>query len=122
MESESHWQQNDYKGFCPSTDWDTVDFKKAPAIQELPVISAICKPYIKETVQVKDGYINVYGYAWSGGGQKIIRVDVSVDEGESWVVAKLEQDRTNPPRHWAWTLWSAKVPVKKGLRNVCLGI
>uniref|UniRef100_A0A4W6F3D2 sulfite oxidase n=1 Tax=Lates calcarifer TaxID=8187 RepID=A0A4W6F3D2_LATCA len=34
-ESSSHWQQNDYKGFSPGTDWDTVDFKSAPAIQEL---------------------------------------------------------------------------------------
>lgn len=44
VESNSHWQQNDYKGFNPSVDWDTVDFKKSPAIQELPVISAICFP------------------------------------------------------------------------------
>lgn len=44
LESDSHWQQNDYKGFNPSVDWDTVDFKKSPAIQELPVISAIYSP------------------------------------------------------------------------------
>ena len=43
-ESTSHWQQNDYKGFCPSVDWDTVDFTSSPAIQEQPVTSGICSP------------------------------------------------------------------------------
>lgn len=38
-ESDSHWQQNDYKGFSPSTDWNTVDFSKSPAIQSMPVTS-----------------------------------------------------------------------------------
>lgn len=60
-ESDSHWQQNDYKGFSPSTDWGTVDFTKSPAIQELPVISAICKPSAEQMVQVKDGCIFIQG-------------------------------------------------------------
>ncbi|XP_060525796.1 sulfite oxidase isoform X2 [Cylas formicarius] len=114
-ESRSHWQQNDYKGFSPSTDWDTVDFKKSPAIQELPVISAICKPCDGDTVEVERGHIAVKGYAWSGGGQKIVRVDVSADRGETWHVASLDvQDSAEPPRHWAWTLWSVRVPVVGG--------
>ncbi|XP_048784600.1 zinc finger protein Eos isoform X1 [Lagopus muta] len=29
-ESPSHWQQNDYKGFSPCVDWDTVDYRTAP--------------------------------------------------------------------------------------------
>ncbi|KAJ8984700.1 hypothetical protein NQ317_004959 [Molorchus minor] len=58
-ESDSHWQQNDYKGFAPCVDYDTVDFSKAPAIQELPVISAICKPIDGDTVTVDDGHIFV---------------------------------------------------------------
>ena len=33
VESSSHWQQKDYKGFNPSVDWDTVDWSSAPAIQ-----------------------------------------------------------------------------------------
>lgn len=60
-ESHAQWQQGDYKGFSPSTDWDNVDFSKAPAIQEMPVISAICTPEPLETVKVKDGKINVKG-------------------------------------------------------------
>ncbi|CAH0553952.1 unnamed protein product [Brassicogethes aeneus] len=118
-ESDSHWQQNDYKGFSPSTDWDTVDFKKSPAIQELPVISAIGKPLDGDTVKVEDGHILVKGYAWSGGGQKIVRVDLTSDGGKTWHVANLDhQDPAEPPRHWTWTLWSAKIPVDKNTKNM----
>lgn len=60
-ESPSHWQQNDYKGFSPSTDWDTVDFTKSPAIQVLPVTSAICEPVDGETVKISNGRITVKG-------------------------------------------------------------
>lgn len=61
-ESTSHWQQNDYKGFSPSTDWGTVDFTKSPAIQELPVISAICTPTPGQIVTVNEkGEILIQG-------------------------------------------------------------
>ncbi|XP_017781058.1 PREDICTED: probable sulfite oxidase, mitochondrial [Nicrophorus vespilloides] len=118
-ESDSHWQQNDYKGFSPSTDWDTVDFTKSPAIQELPVISSICKPIANQTVTVVDGHITVQGYAWSGGGMKIVRVDVTADGGDTWHVATFDgQDSNDPPQHWAWTLWTAKIPIPDGTENV----
>lgn len=60
-ESYSFWQTSDYKGFNPSTDWDTVDFSASPAIQDLPVNSAICTPEQGEKVQVFDGCILVRG-------------------------------------------------------------
>jgi len=60
-ESQSQWQQGDYKGFSPSTDWDNVDFSKSPAIQEMPVISAICDPQNSDVVEIKNGKIQVKG-------------------------------------------------------------
>lgn len=63
-----------HSGFCPSVDWDTVDFKSAPAIEELPVTSSFCEPINGSHVRVVDGSITVRGYAWSGGGRKIVRV------------------------------------------------
>jgi len=38
-----------------------VDFSKSPAIQEMPVISAICEPQNADKVKVKDGKIQVKG-------------------------------------------------------------
>ncbi|KAL3276451.1 hypothetical protein HHI36_011832 [Cryptolaemus montrouzieri] len=114
-ESKSHWQQSDYKGFSPSTDWDTVDYSKSPSIQELPVISAICQPVPNTTVKVENGHIKVKGYAWSGGGQDIVRVDVTCDGGKTWHVARFDHhDPQTHPQHWSWTLWSCELPVAQG--------
>ncbi|XP_018580721.2 sulfite oxidase, mitochondrial isoform X2 [Scleropages formosus] len=118
-ESSSHWQQNDYKGFSPGTDWDTVDYKSAPAIQELPVQSAITQPAQGSTVSCSKGELTVKGYAWSGGGREVIRVDVSLDGGKTWNVATLggaeegQEAATSPPpgRAWAWKLWELTVPL-----------
>ncbi|XP_017009831.2 sulfite oxidase, mitochondrial [Drosophila takahashii] len=123
-ESDSHWQQNDYKGFSPSTDWDTVDFSKSDAIQAMPVTSAICAPQSGARVKVDedDGeeggkYITVKGYAWSGGGRKIVRVDLTNDEGASWHVAELEQEDIPDGRHYGWSLWTARLPVSEEQRK-----
>lgn len=122
-ESESHWQQNDYKAFSPSIDWDTVDFKTAPAIQNMPVTSAICSPNPHDhELSIVDDHLLIKGYAYSGGGNKIIRVDVTSDEGKSWISADLEQlpddEAVSSGRHYAWTLFSARVPIKKGQKYV----
>lgn len=57
---------------------------------------------------------SVRGYAWSGGGHSVQRVDVSSDGGRSWVVAEWlhrPERRQAEGRTWAWALWQAKVPV-----------
>lgn len=112
-ESGSHWQQNDYKGFSPSTDWDTVDFSKSPAIQNMPVTSAICSPRNgDDAFRVdSDGLVTVKGYSWSGGGNRIVRVDVTADGGKTWHYADLKQDNSPSGRHFGWTLWTARIPV-----------
>ncbi|XP_033607392.1 sulfite oxidase isoform X3 [Cryptotermes secundus] len=129
-ESTSHWQRNDYKGFSPSVDWDTVDFTKSPAIQELPVTSAICDPVQGDTVTLTpEGKMVVrgestYGYAWSGGGQKIVRVDVTADGGKVWHVAHFtgQDTKSKTPYHWGWTLWKAEIPIPAGEKQVELWV
>lgn len=118
-ESSSHWQQNDYKGFSPGTDWDNVDFKSAPAIQELPIQSAITTPADGTVVDRSVNELTVKGYAWSGGGREVVRVDVSLDGGKMWQVAQLRNSETgqapepSPPlgRAWAWKLWEITAPL-----------
>ncbi|KAI5741315.1 hypothetical protein M8J76_012407 [Diaphorina citri] len=119
-ESTSHWQQNDYKGFSPSTDWDTVDFAKSPAIQELPVISAICLPVADAKLKLENQQMEVQGYAWSGGGKAIVRVDVTIDQGRTWHVANFTGQDSQAPltRHWGWTLWRATIPVDPKTKEV----
>lgn len=113
-ESPSHWQQNDYKGFSPNIDWHNVDFKSAPAIQESPVTSVICMPKNGTVVDESDEDVVVSGYAYSGGGRGIVRVDVSVDGGKTWHTADLKQVKQPLHRMWAWTLWTIDVPIPEG--------
>lgn len=55
------------------------------------------------------------GFAYSGGGRGIVRVDVSGDGGKSWTTATLKEGaEQSRGRAWAWTLWEAEVDVSTG--------
>lgn len=116
-ESRSHWQREDYKLLTPFIDWSKTSKSEAPSIQELPVQSAICIPEPGSDVNMSGmesgELLKIAGYAVSGGGRGIIRVDVSVDDGKSWTQAVINRDgaELNPKQNWAWTLWSVIVPV-----------
>lgn len=112
-ESSSHWQQRDYKGFNSSIDWHNVDFSKSQAIQYLPVQSAICEPEDGQTLPDADE-VTVRGYAWSGGGRGIYRVDVSADGGKTWTTADLQPSEQSTYKAWAWVFWEASVPIPEG--------
>ena len=109
-ESSSQWQQRDYKCFGPNVASDGADWSSMPAIQEMPVQSAITG--VREDAKVDDGEdgVEVQGYAFSGGGRKIVRVDVSADEGRTWHQAELLDDEAKGYKSWAWTRWKWTVP------------
>lgn len=85
----------------------------------MPVNSAICKPADGSTVKLEDGYLKAQGYAWSGGGRKIVRVDVTADGGKTWFVADLKQDSSPLYRCWAWTLWSVSLILSQKFYYYC---
>mmetsp|Transcript_71245 Transcript_71245/g.170157 ORF Transcript_71245/g.170157 Transcript_71245/m.170157 type:complete len:578 (+) Transcript_71245:23-1756(+) len=117
-ESQSHWQQNDYKAFNSSVTWETADFSSLPAIQDMPVNSAISLPAAKSLVQLTpEGSVEMKGWAWSGGGRGIARVEVSAD-GHTWTEAELQRpEGQSLTRTWAWTLWKANLPIPKELQQ-----
>eukprot|EP00884_Botryococcus_braunii_P006710 jgi/Botrbrau1/1603/Bobra.0185s0018.1 len=117
VESPSHWQQRDYKTFSPSVDWDNVDWDSAPAIQESNVQSAIVEPKPGSSLEGPLDEVEVRGFAYSGGGKGIIRVDVSADGGKSWITANLHPVDSNLYRAWAWTLWDAVIPLPQGFEG-----
>lgn len=63
---------------------------QSPAIQELPVNSAILSPADGSSVSPYDEDVTVQGYALAGGGRAVVRVDVSADGGETWISAELK--------------------------------
>jgi len=87
------------------------------AIQEYPVQAAICSPVDGATVDAEDGEVTVRGYAMSGGGRGIQRVDVTVDGGQTWHAAHLHPSPQLYGRQWAWTIWEATVPLLETTKN-----
>ncbi|POR37716.1 Sulfite oxidase [Tolypocladium paradoxum] len=131
-ESMSQWQRKDYKCFGPNE--TKVDWDAAPAIQELPVQSAITDVRLggwtnaeRNKGEAKDNdqgtskqseepaqKVSLSGYAFSGGGRSIIRVDASLDGGSSWTQAYLlpdcaSKDGSPSPCQghgaWTWKRW-----------------
>lgn len=45
------------------------------------MVSAICEPSQQQVLSKYEGEVTLKGYAWSGGGRDIVRVDVSSDGG-----------------------------------------
>jgi hypothetical protein len=60
------------------------NWQAVPALQAMPVQSAILQPKPGQTLKPNaTGCITAAGYAWSGGGHNIIRVEVSADAGKN---------------------------------------
>ena len=119
VEADGVWQRGmAYKAFGPDvTSLDGIDLDKYAAIQEMPVQSAILSPQPNAKVLEggPDATVEVKGFAWSGGGRGIVRVDVSADDGQTWTTATLCEGSEQPMhRAWAWTFWEAEVPLAKG--------
>ena len=120
-ESQSQWQQRDYKCFGPNQAGKDVDWSSAPAIQETPIqsaitsikgVSSLCHDGRKELQRYgfTEDAVKVQGYAFSGGGRRIIRVDVSADNGKGWQQAVLLPDESKGHKAWSWKQWEIVVP------------
>uniref|UniRef100_A0AAF5CXV5 sulfite oxidase n=2 Tax=Strongyloides stercoralis TaxID=6248 RepID=A0AAF5CXV5_STRER len=118
-ESPSHWQQKDYRAFSPSVKiGDQPNFQSVPAIQEYPIQSAICVPAPGTKISKEDREFDVCGYAWSGGGKGIIRVEISIDGGKNWQSAELEQDpEQTVDEMYAWTLWKTTITIPEDSKD-----
>lgn len=120
-EAEGPWQRGvAYKGFPSNvTDLQAIPahvIDRAVAVQEPPVQSLIVEP--REGENISGDKVEVKGWAYSGGGRGIVRVEVSADGGKTWHVADLGQGSHQPlNRAWAWTFFSASVALPPDLRG-----
>ncbi|KAJ1961258.1 hypothetical protein IWQ62_003932 [Dispira parvispora] len=121
-ESSIFFQKRDYKILPPEANAQNLGqfWDKLSALQTMNVQSVICYP--TADTWIPPGPCTIAGYAISGGGVRIDRVDVSVDNGKTWKLAVLERllssidARANPAlrdlpttKHWAWTRWTYTV-------------
>lgn len=113
-EAEGPWQRGmAYKAFPPGlTSVTGIDLSALPSVQEQPITSVIALPQPGATVAADAGAVPLTGYAYSGGGRRVERVDVSCDGGATWTTATITAGGEQPSgRAWAWVLWEAALPL-----------
>ena len=79
---------------------DSADDPNKELITTIGVKSMVIHPNDNTETLPKGAHV-VRGYAWSGGGA-ITQVEVSVDGGDTWHAARLEE----PIDRWMWVRWS----------------
>ena len=67
-------------------------FKPDYIINDLNINSAVSRPWHDEVIPIgQNEPYTVKGYAYAGGGKKIIRVEISLDDGKSWRLAEIRR-------------------------------
>lgn len=105
--SENYYQARAYRLFPGDVSPDNVVWEDGMMLGEMPVTSVICTPHADNDVRSP---VAVAGYALTSGGRRIVRVEVSADNGRTWTAAAL-QTLDSP---WAWTLWQSKLELPPG--------
>lgn len=117
-ESPNYYQQRDYKILPPCvTDKKIAEeyWGKMPSMLEMPINSCAAFPTTGSTISLnKDGYVHVKGYSVPQGHEgPVVRVQVSGDNGATWVDAELDNGG-NQNSKWSWTLWNARIKMEEG--------
>jgi sulfite oxidase len=117
-EAEGPWQRGlNYKTLPPNvTDANQVNLRDMPSVMEASIFSGITvlEPLESDALWPEPGDVimmRVGGWAWAGGGRKIVRVDATGDNCKNWSSAELAEGQNQKSgRAWAWTFWEAQVP------------
>eukprot|EP00546_Thalassionema_frauenfeldii_P009872 CAMPEP_0178920376 /NCGR_PEP_ID=MMETSP0786-20121207/14971_1 /TAXON_ID=186022 /ORGANISM="Thalassionema frauenfeldii, Strain CCMP 1798" /LENGTH=904 /DNA_ID=CAMNT_0020594437 /DNA_START=27 /DNA_END=2741 /DNA_ORIENTATION=+ len=91
-------------------------YKPEYIFNELNINSVICAPDHNETLSIASNIDKEYpvtGYAYTGGGRKITRVEISTDGGVHWELAELQRKEqpTEYGMHWCWTWYKYSLKV-----------
>ncbi|KAL6508187.1 hypothetical protein OROHE_021729 [Orobanche hederae] len=132
-ECQGFFMQKDYKLFPPSVDWDNINWSTRRPQMDFPVQCAICS--LDDVNMVKPGktgfagQITIKGYAVSGGGRGIERVDISIDGGTTWVEASKSQKAgirytsdDESSDKWAWVLFEAQADIPRSTEIVAKAV
>ena len=105
--SQNYFQRTAYRLFDSNTNAENVKWDDGLMLGEMNVTSVICSP--EENGRLTSGLVTVSGYAATGGNRHIARVEISCDDGKTWIQAEL--DKTDS---FAWTLWKVNLNLSKG--------
>jgi sulfite oxidase len=119
-EAEGPWQRGlNYKILPPNVfDVNNIDVSQMPSVAEMSLYSGITEMKRISKTHMLPGdrvTLHVKGWAWAGGGRKVVRVDVTGDDGKSWVTANITEGANQRHRRaWAWVFWECHVPTVVG--------
>lgn len=111
--SDNYFQARAYRLFPPGARAETVAPEAGLPLSETAVNAVICEP--EDGARVGGRMVTVRGYALTGGGRKIARVDVSRDGGATWTTARITQG----DQPWAWAFWEAELEPAAGENELC---
>jgi sulfite oxidase len=118
-EAEGPWQRGlNYKVLPPNViDANDVQLDQTPTVMESSVFSGITSVepaqggYESDFTPGETIMVIASGWAYSGGGRNIARVDLTGDGSKSWASATLrEGSHQRRGRAWAWSFWEGTVP------------
>ncbi|KAJ6335617.1 hypothetical protein OIU77_025552 [Salix suchowensis] len=121
-ESDSYYHYKDNRVLPSHVDAELANaeawwYKPEYIINELNINSVITTPSHEEILPINSRTTQrpytLKGYAYSGGGKKVTRVEVTVDGGETWRVCNLDHPE-KPNRygkHWCWCFWFLEVGI-----------
>lgn len=110
--SQSYFQQTAYRLLPAEADPESTDLDAMPMLSSVALNSDVLVPSPGSTVSA--GRLDVSGYAYAGDDRAVIRVDVSLDGGQTWRQAELEQDAGD----WAWCRWRTTVDAEPGALTI----
>ncbi|KAG6550915.1 hypothetical protein Mapa_007530 [Marchantia paleacea] len=133
QESGNHYHYNDNRVLPSHLDAETAKaegllistagwwYKPDYIINELNINSVITTPAHNEVLpfdSIQKPY-KVKGYAYTGGGRKVTRVEVSLDAGETWRLCDIDRPErpTKHGKYWCWVLWEVDVEVTDFLQS-----
>jgi len=124
--SVSHYHFFDNRVLPPHVDVEIAGkegwwYKEEYIINHINMNSAMFEPRHNSYVMLngKAKTMKVCGYAYVGGGLKIIRAEISLDGGKTWEITDLYRpedaiaENRGTDKHWCWSFWETEVEVDR---------
>mmetsp|Transcript_8023 Transcript_8023/g.18744 ORF Transcript_8023/g.18744 Transcript_8023/m.18744 type:complete len:895 (-) Transcript_8023:267-2951(-) len=134
--SENHYHYFDNRVLPPHVDAELATeegwwYKPEYIINHMNLNSAMFEPrhmsmlHLNGPKAVKT--MKVAGYGYVGGGNKVIRAEISLDEGKTWELTELTRPEDEiaearaTDKHWCWSWWETEVEVTRLLncKEIC---
>ena len=120
-ESKNHYHYHDNRILPPHITAEEAQangwwYKPEYIFNELNINSAISAPNHNDTISIAksiDKTFEITGYAYTGGGRMLTRVEVSLDGGIHWNIATLDRKEqpTKYGMYWCWIWWTYTIQV-----------